>query len=116
MIKQGQAREINRPAGSNISFLDTRYAIQLTPEGVHEGWGISRQDARIGIDVFNRSGNSRVGYSGNICWSVIQVEGLTSSTGNGSYVYTGTPVVFPILAGESKAFSLEIFWLYGTSS
>jgi len=106
VIKQGQAREINRPAGSNISFLDTRYAIQLTPEGVHEGWGISRQDARIGIDVFNRSGNSRVGYSGNICWSVIQVEGLTSSTGNGSYVYTGTPVVFPILAGESKAFTI----------
>ncbi|CAB1222504.1 hypothetical protein [Acinetobacter bouvetii] len=106
VIKPGQATEIKKPDGSNISFLDTRYAIQIIPEGYHEGWGISRQDNRIGIDVFNRSGTARVGYSGNINWSILQTEGLTSSAGNGDYVYTGTPVVFPILAGESKSFLL----------
>lgn len=106
VIKPGQAWEINKPAGSNISFLDTRYAIQITPEGGHEAWGISRQDTKIGISVFDRSGTNRVGYSGNISWSIIQTEGLTSSAGNSDYIYTGTPVVFPILAGESKSFLL----------
>lgn len=106
VIKPGQAWEIKKPDGSNISFLDTRYAIQLTPEGGHEAWSLSRQDTKIGINVFNRSGTNRIGYSGNINWSIIQTEGLTSSAGNGDYFYTGTPVVFPILAGESKSFLL----------
>lgn len=106
VIKQGDARVINRPANSNISFLDARYAIHITPEGGHEAWTIGRQDARIDLNVFDRSGSSRVGYNGSINWSIVQVEGLTSATGNGTYVYTGTPVVFPILAGESKAFTI----------
>lgn len=106
VIKPGQAWEINKPAGSNISFLDTRYAIQITPEGGHEAWWISRPDTKIDLNVFNRSGISRVGYSGNINWSVVQTEGLSSSAGNSDYIYTGTPVVFPILAGESKSFLL----------
>lgn len=106
VIKPGQPWEIKKPAGSNISFLDTRYAIQITPEGGHEAWSISRQDTKIGLNVFNRSGTNRVGYSGNINWSVVQTEGLSSSAGNSDYIYTGTPVVFPILAGESKSFLL----------
>ena len=106
VIKPGQTWEIKKPAGSNISFLDTRYAVQITPEGGHEAWSISRQDAKIDVNVWNRSGTNRIGYSGNINWSVVQTEGLTSSAGNGDYVYTGTPVVFPILAGESKSFLL----------
>ena len=106
VIKPGQTWEIKKPAGSNISFLDTRYAVQITPEGGHEAWSISRQDAKIDVNVWNRSGTNRISYSGNINWSVVQTEGLTSSAGNGDYVYTGTPVVFPILAGESKSFLL----------
>ena len=106
VIKPGQTWEIKKPAGSNISFLDTRYAVQITPEGGHEAWSISRKDAKIDVNVWNRSGTNRIGYSGNINWSVVQTEGLTSSAGNGDYVYTGTPVVFPILAGESKSFLL----------
>lgn len=106
VIKQGEPLEIQKPDGSNISFLDTRYAIQITPEGGHEAWSLTRQDAKIGVNVWNRSGTNRIGYSGNINWSIVQTEGLTSSAGNGDYVYTGTPVVFPILAGESKSFLL----------
>ena len=106
VIKQGEPLEIQKPDGSNISFLDTRYAIQITPEGGHEAWSLTRQDAKIGVNVWNRSGTKRIGYSGNINWSIVQTEGLTSSAGNGDYVYTGTPVVFPILAGESKSFLL----------
>lgn len=106
VIKQGETRTISRPASSNISFLDTRYAIQITPEGGHEAWEIARADDKITLNVWNRSGTSRVGYNGNISWSIIQAEGLTSTAGNGDYVYTGTPVVFPILAGESKSFLL----------
>ncbi len=106
VIKQGDARVINRPANSNINFLDTRYAIQVSPEGGHEAWSIARQDSKISIEVFSRSGTNRIGYSGNISWAIIQTEGLTSEAGNGLYVYTGTAVVFPILAGESKAFTI----------
>ena len=106
VIKAGQAWSIKRPTTSNISFLDTRYALQLTPEAGHEAWESWRHDDRIDFNVWNRSGTGRVGYSGNVSWSIIQTEGLTSSAGNGDYVYTGTPVVFPILPGESKSFLL----------
>ena len=106
VIKAGQAWSIKRPTSSNISFLDTRYALQLTPEAGHEAWESWRNDDRIDFNIWNRSGTNRVGYSGNVSWSIIQTEGLTSSAGNGDYVYTGTPVVFPILPGESKSFLL----------
>ena len=106
VIKPGQPLEILKPAGSNISFLDTRYAIQVTPEGAHEAWNVYRNDEKIELRVFNRSGTNRVGYTGNISWSITQTEGLNSAAGNGDYLYTGTPVVFPILAGESKSFLL----------
>lgn len=106
VIKQGDAPVIYRPENSNINFLDARYAIHITPEGGHEAWSIVRQDTRVDLNVFNRSGTNRIGYNGIINWSIVQVEGLTSTTGNGTYVYTGTPVVFPILSGESKAFTI----------
>lgn len=106
VIKQGDARVINRPANSNISFLDARYAIHITPESPHEAWSLTRNDNSINLSIFNRSGSSRIEYNGSISWSIVQVEGLTSTTGNGTYVYTGTPVVFPILSGESKAFTI----------
>lgn len=106
VIKPGQPWEIKKPVGSNISFLDTRYAIQFTPENSHEAWYLYRGDEKITFTVFDRSGTNRVGYNGNINWSIIQTEGLTSSAGNGDYIYTGTPAVFPILAGESKSFLL----------
>ncbi len=106
VIKQGETRTITKPSGSNISFLDTRYAIQITPEGGHEAWEMARADDKISLNVWNRSGTNRIGYNGNISWSIIQTEGLTSTAGNGDYVHTGTPVVFPILAGESKSFLL----------
>lgn len=106
VIKQGETRTITKPSGSNISFLDTRYAIQITPEGGHEAWEMARADDKITINVWNRSGTNRIGYNGNISWAIVQSEGLTSTAGNGDYVYTGTPVVFPILAGESKSFLL----------
>lgn len=106
VIKAGQPLEITKPTAINMSFLDTRYAVQLTPEGGHEAWSLTRHDDKIAINIWNRSGTNRIGYTGNINWSVIQTEGLTASAGNGDYIYTGTPVVFPILAGESKSFLL----------
>lgn len=104
VIKPGQSLEILKPSGSNISFLDTRYALQITPEGGHEAWEVARQDSKFVLNVWNRSGTNRIGYTGNVNWSVIQTEGLTSSAGNGEYFFSGVPVVFPILAGESKSF------------
>lgn len=106
VIQQGENRVINRPDGSSISFLDARYAIQITPEAGHEAWEMARTDSKISLNVWNRSGTNRIGYGGRISWSITQTEGLTSTSGNGNYYYTGSEIVFPILSGESKSFLL----------
>lgn len=55
----------------NGVLTDQRYSILVTPEGAHEGWNLSRQAKAFNLSVYNRSGTSRVGYSGKINWAII---------------------------------------------
>lgn len=61
------------PAGKTWDFTHSKYAIMITPEGGHEAWSIGRQKDRFTVSVFNRSGKSRIGYSGKVSWAVFQV-------------------------------------------
>ena len=67
---------VQRPAGTTIDFTDTRYVIQITPEGEHEGWSISRQAESFSVNVWSRSGTNRVGYGGNINYTVVQQSAI----------------------------------------
>lgn len=97
--------EVHKPAGSNINFLDTRFVIQLTYEAKSIDGKVLRREAnkfRVYVDVSDRySGGDN---SRRINYTVIESEGVTTSTGNGDYIYTGSEVAFPILPGESKSF------------
>lgn len=73
VIKPGQALQINRPIGSSINFQDDRYVVHVTPEGGHEAWGIARQQDKININIWSRSGTNRIGYSGNTSWMIVQL-------------------------------------------
>lgn len=63
---------ITRPAGQNWDFTDPNIVLLITPEGGHEAWGTTRKTDKIDISVFNRSGTSRVGYSGKVSWAVFK--------------------------------------------
>jgi hypothetical protein len=67
---------VQRPAGSTIDFTDTRYTIVITPEGGHEAWDLGRSADHFTINVWNRSGTSRVGYGGKINYAVIQQSAI----------------------------------------
>lgn len=74
--------------GDTLEHLDpAKYAILLCPEGQHEAWTTTVSDNKINAAsvVFNRSGTSRIGYSGNVNWMVIDME--KGSASNGSDVW-----------------------------
>lgn len=97
--------QISKPAGTNINYLDLRYAIMLCPEGSTDIYRIERKDDyfRLFVNVAESTVGSAF-KNKRVSWQVIQTEGLSTETGNGDYGYVGSEVVFPILAGESKSF------------
>lgn len=52
------------------SFKDAVIIINF--EGGHEGWSIARSDKEFSVNVFNRSGTSRIGASGNLNYMLLQ--------------------------------------------
>lgn len=73
------------PVGSNKLFsptdgdgtplydlTDGRYTIQLTPEGGHEAWSVSRFIDSVSFYIFNRSGTTRVGYGGLTSFMIVE--------------------------------------------
>ena len=76
VIKQGEARKIVKTAKEAFyDYTDTnKIGILICPEGEHEGWTITRSANEFNIDVFNRSGTSRIGYTGNISWMIFEVS------------------------------------------
>lgn len=68
-----------------IDLTNVRYGISLTPEGGHEAWNITRKQNGFYLNMFNRSGTNRIGYNGNINWSVIETMPSGVDEGNGSY-------------------------------
>lgn len=83
---------------------ESKYVIQVTPEGSHEAWDLTRHEKAFDLLVFNRSGTNRIGYSGNINWSIIQNSTFNPTSGNGDY-FAGEYLI-PILPKEKKKFLL----------
>lgn len=82
-IKSGQPLKITKTdREAHLKYSDTKkVAIFVSPEGQHEGWSVTRTDSQITIDVWNRSGTSRVGYSGDVNWVIIEVADAPSESG-----------------------------------
>lgn len=78
-------------SGSNIvntlgvDLTNVRYSLAVTPEGSHEAWNIGRLSNGFSLSVFNRSGTSRIGYNGNVSWTVTETTPSNADEGNGSY-------------------------------
>ena len=68
-----------------VNMLDTRYTVQLTPEGGHEAWGITRHADGFSPSIFNRSGTNRIGYGGMVSWSVVENRSPSINDGVGEY-------------------------------
>ena len=68
-----------------VDLTNVRYGLSVTPEGSHEAWNITRQQNGFNLSIFNRSGQNRIGYSGNVNWSVIETMPSGVDEGNGSY-------------------------------
>lgn len=75
-VANGSNFSILRPDGMNWDFRDPNYVLQINPEGGHEAWTISRAEDRFNINVFHRSGTSRVGYGGNVNWAIFMKNSL----------------------------------------
>ncbi|EMH8987652.1 phage tail protein [Acinetobacter baumannii] len=91
--------------GKVTDLRDSKYAIHLTPESMHEAWTITRSEKSFDYEVWNRSGQNRIGYSGIVSWSVIQVAAETLNDGNGDYTVPGVYII-PIQPKEQKEFIL----------
>ncbi|ADI90449.1 sperm-activating peptide [Acinetobacter oleivorans] len=91
--------------GKVTDLRDSKYAIQLTPESSHEGWSITRAEKSFSYEVWNRSGQNRIDYSGAVSWSVLQVAAETLNDGNGDYTVPGVYII-PIQPKELKEFIL----------
>lgn len=68
------------PAPAGFDFTDSNFFPMITPEGGHEAWSITRTAAGFKVEVFNRSGTSRVGYTGKVSWAVFMLTKSTTKT------------------------------------
>lgn len=76
VFEAGEKLVILREAWEKLDYTSNQVAVLITPEGSHEGWGIARYADRIEISIFNRSGTSRIGYSGRVNWSLFKVNAV----------------------------------------
>lgn len=89
---------------SKINDLrDSKYQIFISPESGHEGWELTRNAQNLYVSVFDRSGTSRVGYNGQVSWSIVQATSDNLVGGNGDYTAVGTYTI-PVLPNETKQF------------
>lgn len=128
-VSDSGAFNIMRPSNKAWDFTKEDYAIFLTPEGGHEAWDISRAVDKFSVNVFNRSGTNRVGYSGKVNWAIfviakklefkayyegvyklilkagqtITVELFGAGGGGGGSVYTGGNTVCPGTKGGNAS-------------
>lgn len=83
------------PVPSSIDDLrDNKYLIHVTPEGHHEGWTLIREQKQFKLNVWTRSGQNRIGYSGALNWSIIQSSGETIGL-NGEYTQGRYNITIP---------------------
>lgn len=99
-IEAGQSATIQKLAAETLKYNSSEVAVLISPEGAHEGWSISRTEDKITIDVFNRSGTNRTGYSGRINWALFKV--------NDSPLQGQTQYPINLTAGVSESSSFTI--------
>ena len=92
-------------SGKVEDLRDNKYVIHITPEGNHEAWAFQRLAQSIKVEMWHRSGTNRIGYTGNVNWSVIQASGNSVIGGDGDYIIAGTYSI-PILPNETKKFMM----------
>jgi len=72
----GQTTKIIRESWEELRYTDPRVVLLISPEGAHEGWEITRTDAEISINVYERSGTNRIPYTGRINWSLMKAKAV----------------------------------------
>lgn len=90
---------IPKPSGANIDLSNV--VILMTPEGQNEGWSIARSAEKINANIFNRSGTSRIGYSGLVSYAVLNQKVFDPNE---------NPTFFPhlLMAGVSEVGNFKI--------
>lgn len=91
-------------APSIYNLTDRNYGIFLSPEADNESYSLERDLQGFKPTIWNRSGQSRTGYSGQVGFQVVQHKNPNSLTVNGDYpvgVYS-----FVLQPNESKIFTL----------
>lgn len=84
---------------------DSKYQIFISPESEHEGWELTRNAQNLYVSVYDRSGTNRIGYNGQVSWSIVQATSDNLVGGNGDYTAVGTYTI-PVLPNETKQFIL----------
>lgn len=74
VIEAGEAAAIYRESWESLDYTDDKVILIISPEGPHEAWSVSRAKDQISINVFNRSGTNRIGYSGRINWALFKLN------------------------------------------
>lgn len=81
VIEAGEKLSIFRESWEAMDYTDDRVVVLISPEGGHEGWGIARTKDQIDINIFNRSGTNRIGYSGRVNWALFKVNAAPDFSG-----------------------------------
>lgn len=74
VFEVGEKLIIQREASETLDYTSDKVAVLISPEGGHEAWEITRTKDQISINVFNRSGTNRIGYSGRVNWSLFKAN------------------------------------------
>lgn len=101
---------IDRPAGQAWDFTDQNLVIQVSPDGSHEGWTITRTENRITVYVYERTGETTGPAAGLLNFAIFQNEGESDLYRAGTYEITipanSMAEVYLVGAGGSGAGSL----------
>lgn len=69
----------NGSVGSTFDLTQTTFfSIFISPEAGHEAWELTRGQNSFSVNVWHRSGTNRVGYTGKISYSIMQLERMAS--------------------------------------
>ncbi|EPL0706972.1 hypothetical protein Q7567_08200 [Acinetobacter baumannii] len=86
------------------NLTDRNIGIFLSPESVNEASSFDRDVNSFKPKIFNRTGQNRVGYSGQVSFQVLQHKNPNSTTVDGDYPVGSYS--FILQPGETKVFTL----------
>ncbi|MDV2440331.1 hypothetical protein QR665_12740 [Acinetobacter gerneri] len=94
----------NITAPTIYNLTDRNIGIYITPEGANESCYFSRTETTLTPYVFNRSGQNRIGYEGQVSFQVVQHKNPNSVSSDGDYAVGS--YTFILQPNESKIFTL----------